>query len=323
MKNGAMTNRFDSALTRVRAAAAYLLEASGGLAVFFLIVQLLTGFMLLVHYDPTVESAWASVRRINSHVEGGWYVRNLHGVSSSLLVAFSILHMLKVFYRRLYKGRLHLHWFTGAVLLFMLIAVVFTGYCLPWSQRSYWGYTIVVRAFEALPLVGDWLGNLLRGGDILGDPSLRRLFAFHVALPSLLMLLLGVHLLRRPRVKVWPEEWSRALPAGLAAFWLANFCVFFFPQPFVSFAPQADPLVTPSPIKLEWMFTASYQILRLVPGSIGGLLIMIALTAAFMLLPYWERGQTGNMRTNAPALFYGSLALIASMLFLTICGYAA
>ena len=167
----------------------------GSLLLFILALQVLTGLWLLFGYEPTVKGAFASVQLFMREVPFGWLIRYLHAVGASALFVCLYLHLLRGLLYGSYRAPRELVWSFGVLLYLLLLAQAFFGYLLPWGQLSYWGAQVSLSAIEALPLVGPTLADLLRGGVVPSDATLRRFQALHVVgLPLLILALVSLHI---------------------------------------------------------------------------------------------------------------------------------
>jgi quinol-cytochrome oxidoreductase complex cytochrome b subunit len=167
----------------------------GSATLFVAVNQAITGILLTIYYVPTPDHAYDSVQYITTQVAGGWLIRGLHHWGASVMVVLVVLHMLRVIIYGAYKFPREVTWLTGVVLLLVVIGFGFTGYLLPWDQKSYWATTVGTRIAGVAPLVGDWILRIMRGGDDLSAVTLARFFGVHVwVLPASLMLLIGIHL---------------------------------------------------------------------------------------------------------------------------------
>ncbi|TLM64747.1 MAG: cytochrome bc complex cytochrome b subunit [Deltaproteobacteria bacterium] len=285
-------------------------------------LQILTGILLLIHYVPHADQAFASVQRITNEVPFGWLVRLLHAVGANVIVIALLLHMLSVLFMASYKGRREFTWLSGFGLFNLAMALCLTGYLLPWSQLSFWATTVATEAPGAIPVVGDLAREFLRGGATVGGQTLGRFFALHVvALPLALLGLIGLHLFCVKRRGISPPPFgsdyrSQELPAAFVheehrggipffpnyvvkdaaviCFFLALLLgiVFFAPNLFfppAAFEP-ADPFVTPPRIKPEWYFLWAYQTLKIFPSELIGLGVQGAFMTLLALLPFLDRG---------------------------------
>ncbi|MBN1343884.1 MAG: cytochrome b N-terminal domain-containing protein [Phycisphaerae bacterium] len=178
----------------------------GGMALVFFLIQILSGMFLLVYYVPHADTtfevegvqqtigAFASVHKITSEEPMGWLVRRVHGIGSNFMLICVLIHLLRVLFTGAYKAPRELHWVSGVFLLFMLMAMNLSGYLLPWSQLSYWASAVATESPGAIPWVGSYVVEFMRGGaEITGD-TLGRFFAIHVwILPAVMVLFLIAH----------------------------------------------------------------------------------------------------------------------------------
>jgi quinol-cytochrome oxidoreductase complex cytochrome b subunit len=167
----------------------------GSATLFVALNQAITGILLTIYYVPTPDHAYDSVQYITTQVAGGWLIRGLHHWGASVMVVLAVLHMLRVIIFGAYKYPREVTWLTGVVLLLVVVGFGFTGYLLPWDQKSYWATTVGTRIAGVAPFVGDWILRIMRGGPDLSAVTLARFFGAHVwVLPATLILLVGVHL---------------------------------------------------------------------------------------------------------------------------------
>ena len=166
----------------------------GGISLIFLVMQILSGMFLLANYVPHPDHAFASVQRITNEIPFGGFIRGVHAIGASFLVILLLIHMGRVFITGAYKKPRELHWVSGVLLFFLVLAMNFSGYLLPWSQLSYWASAVGASAPGSFPVVGDWLVQFVRGGDKISAITLGRFFALHVwIVPFGLILLLVAH----------------------------------------------------------------------------------------------------------------------------------
>jgi quinol-cytochrome oxidoreductase complex cytochrome b subunit len=167
----------------------------GSASLFVAVNQAITGILLTIYYVPTPDHAYDSVQYITTQVPMGWLIRGLHHWGASAMVVLVVLHMFRVIIFGAYKYPREVTWFTGVVLLIIVIGFGFTGYLLPWDQKAFWATTVGTRIAGTPPIIGDYLLRILRGGDELSAVTLVRFFGTHVwVLPSALILLVMVHL---------------------------------------------------------------------------------------------------------------------------------
>lgn len=291
------------------------------------IIQIITGFLLLIYYVPDPDHAFTSVQDIMVRIPYGWLIRLMHVVGSSLIVVAVGLHMISVFFMHSYKKPRELNWLAGALLMAVTLAFCLSGYLLPWSQLSYWATTIVTSIPSAVPVVGDYVVMLTRGGQNVTGATLGRFFVLHVALlPAALLLLVGLHLFLVRRIGIsappfgataeekepWQEFKHEEHPAGPPFFpnfmlketfvVMLFFSVMFFIITFLPtlFLPAdttipADPMTTPGHIKPEWYFLAPYQTLKLIPSKLIGICLQTVFIVLFLLWPFLDRHPEENI----------------------------
>jgi quinol-cytochrome oxidoreductase complex cytochrome b subunit len=167
----------------------------GSATLFVAMTQGITGILLTLYYVPTPDHAYDSVQYITNQVTAGWFIRGLHHWGASAMVVLVFLHMLRVIVYGAYKYPREVTWFTGVILLLVVIGFGFTGYLLPWDQKAYWATTVGTRIAATPPVIGDWILRIMRGGEELSAVTLARFFGVHVwVLPTALMALVGFHL---------------------------------------------------------------------------------------------------------------------------------
>lgn len=167
----------------------------GSATLFVAIMQAATGIFLTIYYVPTPEEAYSSIEYIMNEVAFGWLVRGMHHWGATFMVILVFLHMLRVFFYAAYKYPREVTWLTGVLLLLVTMGLGFTGYLLPWNQRSYWATAVGSSILGTIPLIGDFLVRVMRGGDNLTFLTLSRFYGVHIwFLPASLFALIGIHL---------------------------------------------------------------------------------------------------------------------------------
>jgi ubiquinol-cytochrome c reductase cytochrome b subunit len=265
----------------------------GALSLLVLVIQIVTGIFLVMHYKPDANLAFASVEYIMRDVPGGWLIRYMHSTGASAFFVVVYLHMFRGLIYGSYRKPRELVWIFGVAIFLCLMGEAFMGYLLPWGQMSYWGAQVIINLFAAIPFVGPDLALLIRGDYVVGDATLNRFFAFHVvAIPLVLIGLVVAHLLalhdvgsnnpdgveikakKDPKTGI-PLDGIPFHPyytvhdvLGVAVFLIIfSAIVFFAPEmggyflEFNNFIP-ADPLKTPAHIAPVWYFTPYYSMLR-------------------------------------------------------------
>jgi len=323
----------------------------GGVALVAFIIQAVTGFFLLIYYVPHSDHAFRSIQYIMTTAPYGWLFRLMHVVGANLLVAVIFLHMLSVFFMGSYKKPRELTWVAGWLMLLVTLTFCLTGYLLPWSQLSYWTTTVVTAMPAAFPYVGDYIANMLRGGEFVSGITLNRFFALHVALlPPVLAILVVIHvfLIRRiglssppfdlsyDEAKPWTEYRHVSYPDGysfypyfvlkelyMAALYLVVmfFIITFIPTLFLPETANmpANLLKTPAYIKPQWYFLAPYQMLKIIPNNFLAISVQLVLIGTFLLWPFFDTKTERNI-LKRPLLLAAFTASLLLWVVLTVWG---
>ena len=275
----------------------------GFLASMCLIIQIITGIFLAMHYTPHVDLAFASLEHIMRDVNYGWLLRYIHANGASMFFIVVYIHMFRGLYFGSYTKPRHLVWLLGIIILLLMILTAFIGYVLPWGQMSLWGATVITNLVSAVPLIGDTLVAWLWGGFSVDNATLNRFFSFHYLFPFIIAALSLVHL-------ALLHQDGSGNPLGIESsvdkitmfpyfiikdfLGLVIFLIFF--SIFVYFYPnnlghpdnyiEANPMVTPAHIVPEWYFLPFYAILRSIPHKLGGVIAMISAIVILSLLPW-------------------------------------
>jgi quinol-cytochrome oxidoreductase complex cytochrome b subunit len=181
----------------------------GSASLFLFVVQGITGMFLAVYYVPDPQKAYASIQFIMDGVAFGWLMRGIHHWGATLMVIFVFIHMLRTFFMGAYKFPREITWVTGVILLLATLGMGFTGYLLPWNQRAYWATTVGTEIAATVPVIGEFILRVLRGGTDLSAVTLARFFAVHIwFLPVIIIALIGVHmyLVIRLGISSMPKE---------------------------------------------------------------------------------------------------------------------
>jgi ubiquinol-cytochrome c reductase cytochrome b subunit len=292
----------------------------GSLAMLVLVIQIVTGIFLVMHYKPDAAKAFESVEYIMREVPYGWLVRYMHSTGASAFFVVVYMHMFRGLMYGSYRKPRELIWIFGCLIFLSLMAEAFFGYLLPWGQMSFWGAQVIVNLFGAIPFIGPDLSLWIRGDYNVSDATLNRFFAFHViAIPLVLLGLVAAHILALHEVgsnnpdgidiKATLDKNGKPLDGipfhpyytvhdimGVSVFLLVfSAVVFFAPEmggyflEFNNFIP-ADPLKTPSHIAPVWYFTPFYSILRAVNSQF---LMVLAVVAVLYLGLVWMTVKSG------------------------------
>jgi ubiquinol-cytochrome c reductase cytochrome b subunit len=305
----------------------------GSLAILMLVLQIVTGIFLTMHYKPDAELAFASVEYIMRDVPWGWLMRYLHAVGASMFFIVVYLHMFRALIYGSYRGPRELIWIFGMVIFIALMAEAFMGYLLPWGNMSFWGAQVIISLFGAIPYVGDGLVEWLRGDFVVSDATLNRFFAFHViAVPLVLVILVFLHIVALHKVgsnnpdgiEIKENKDENGIPldgvpfhpyytvkdiVGVVVFLMVFSAIIFFAPEMGgwflekdNFTP-ADPLTTPPHIVPLWYFTPYYSILRAVtwewlPGGakLWGVIAMGASLVVLFFLPWLDKSPVKSIR---------------------------
>jgi len=277
----------------------------GSLAGRMLVVQLVTGIFLAMHYTPHVDRAFSSVEHIMRDVNNGWLMRYLHANGASFFFIVVYLHMMRGLYYGSYAHpRGHL-WGSGVLLVLLMMGTGFLGYVLPFGQMSLWGATVITNFASAVPRVGESLVQWLWGGFSVDNATLNRFFSLHFTLPFVIAALALVHLAllhaegvgsgnplgadaNGDRIPFYPYFYVKDRRGFIILMTGFSFFVFFLPNALGhpdNYIP-ANPMVTPPHIVPEWYFLPFYAILRSVPHKLGGVVAMLAAIVRLAVLPY-------------------------------------
>ena len=324
----------------------------GSLAMFVLVLQIVTGIFLTMNYKPDATQAFASVEYIMRDVWGGWLIRYMHSTGASAFFICVYLHMFRGLMYGSYRKPRELIWIFGMLIYLCLMAEAFFGYLLPWGQMSYWGAQVIINLFASVPFIGPDLSEWIRGDFVVSDATLNRFFAFHViAIPLVLLGLVAAHILALHEVgsnnpdgvEIKAKKDANGHPLdgipfhpyytvkdtlGVVVFLMVfSIIMFFLPEgggyflEYNNFIP-ADPLKTPPHIAPVWYFTPFYSILRAVPpmfnSQFPGVIAMGVSTLIFFALPWLDRSPVKSIRYKGP-LFRAALTIFV-IVFLVL-GY--
>nr|QNN19933.1 cytochrome b [Sminthopsis froggatti] len=306
----------------------------GSLLGICLMIQILTGLFLAMHYTSDTLTAFSSVAHICRDVNYGWLIRNLHANGASMFFMCLFLHVGRGIYygSYLYKET----WNIGVILLLTVMATAFVGYVLPWGQMSFWGATVITNLLSAIPYIGTTLAEWIWGGFSVDKATLTRFFAFHFILPFIITALVIVHLLflhetgsNNPsginpdadKIPFHPYYTIKDALGFMVLLLILLSLALFSPDSLGdpdNFSP-ANPLSTPPHIKPEWYFLFAYAILRSIPNKLGGVLALLASILILLIIPYLHTANQRSMmfRPVSQTLFW---ILTANLMTLTWIG---
>jgi ubiquinol-cytochrome c reductase cytochrome b subunit len=326
----------------------------GSLALLILVNQLVTGIFLTMNYKPSSTEAFASVEYIMRDVNWGWLIRYMHTTGASAFFIVVYLHMFRALLYGSHRKPRELLWIFGCLIFLALMAEGFMGYVLPWGNMSFWGAQVITSLFGSLPVVGGSLMEWIRGDFVIGDATLNRFFALHVAaLPIALIFLVVAHLMALHEVgsnnpdgiDIHEHRDSNGHPldgvpfhpyytvkdlVGVMGFLVIFAGVIFFAPTFgglflesPNFSP-ANPLQTPPHIAPVWYFTPFYAMLRAVPSFAGtqvwGVLVMGASIVVLFFVPWLDRSPVNSIRYRGPIYKIMLAIFVVSFVILGICG---
>ncbi|CAC9429202.1 Ubiquinol--cytochrome c reductase, cytochrome B subunit (EC [uncultured Gammaproteobacteria bacterium] len=302
----------------------------GSLAMLVLVMQIVTGIFLTMHFKPDELKAFASVEYIMRDVNWGWLIRYIHSTGASAFFVVIYLHMYRGLLYGSYKAPRELIWILGMVLYIALMAEAFMGYVLPWGQMSYWGAQVIISLFGSVPLIGPDLLTWILGDYAVGDPALNRFFSLHViALPLILVILVFLHIValhtvgsnNPDGVEIKENKDKNGIPkdgipfhpyysvkdiVGVVVFLMIFSAVVFFAPAmngyFLEHANfiEANPLKTPEHIAPLWYLTPFYSVLRAIPPMFGsqfpGVVGMFAALLILLALPWLDRSKVKSIR---------------------------
>jgi len=312
----------------------------GGVSLFLFIIQVLTGILLALYYQPGADTAYESVKFIVSKVEFGWLMREVHSWSANLFVLTIFLHMFTVYFSRAYQKPRELTWVTGMVLLGLAMFFGFSGYLLPWNELAFFATKVGTDIAGAVPFIGDFLLKVLRAGDEVSGATLTRFYSIHTAiLPLIFIFFLALHLImiqvqgmsvpdaiaklpegQRKTMPFFPNFVLRDFILWLIVLNIIALLAVFFPWDLGLKADQLAP--APAGIRPEWYFMFMFQTLKVLPahiwfmeGEVFGIL-MFGLGAIFWLfVPFLQRGKNPKLWTRI------GIVVLIYMVVLTVWGY--
>jgi ubiquinol-cytochrome c reductase cytochrome b subunit len=321
---------------------------------FCLVLQIVTGIILVMHYTPHVDLAFASIEHIMRNVNGGHFIRYLHMNGASLFFVAVYLHIFRGLYYGSYKAPREVTWIIGMLIYLAMMGTAFMGYVLPWGQMSFWGATVITGLFGAIPFVGEALQTWLLGGPAVDNATLNRFFSLHYLLPFVIAALVALHIwafhttgnnnptgvdvrrtskaeAERDTVPFWPYFVIKDLFA-LAVIMVVFFAIVGFMPNYLGHPDnyiEANPLVTPAHIVPEWYFLPFYAILRSIdftifgiPAKLLGVLAMFASIIVLFVIPWLDTSKVRSSKFR-PVYKWFFLILFIDCFILGYCGKKA
>jgi cytochrome b6 len=316
----------------------------GGMTLFFFVVQVVTGILLMLYYRPSADEAFESVEFIMTTVPFGWLVRSIHSWSANLMVFFAFAHLVSAYFMKAYRRPRELTWMSGSLLLLLAMGFGFSGYLLPWNKLAFFATKVGTDIAGSVPIVGEWALRFLRGGERVTGGTLSRFYGWHVAiLPAITTALLGLHLLlvqvlgmssppaierserKRKPMPFFPHFALRDLFGWTLALGLLAALAALFPW---ELGEKADPFAPAyADIRPEWYFIFMFETLKLVPGGeILGVeyeaipIVLFGLAGVLLVaVPFLDRRVASEGRS--PLFTWLGVAALVYMVGFTAWGY--
>lgn len=312
----------------------------GAILAVCLVIQIISGVILAMHYTPHTSMAFESVEHIMRDVNYGWLLRYVHANGASMFFIAVYIHMFRGIYYGSYKEPREVVWMLGVVIYLLMMATAFMGYVLPWGQMSYWGATVITNLFSAIPLIGEDIRTLLWGGFSVDNPTLNRFFSLHYLLPFAIFGVVALHIwafhtsgnnnptgveIKDVKKDAVPFHPYYTVKDGFA---IVVFLILF--ASFVFFNPnslghadnyiEANPLSTPASIVPEWYYLPFYAILRAITfdigpisSKLGGVIAMFGSILILFVLPWLDTSKVRSMRYRPVARMWFFLFVIACL----------
>jgi len=287
----------------------------GAILSFFLIIQIVTGVVLAMHYTPSADLAFTSVEQLMRDVNYGWMIRYLHANGAAMFFLAVYIHMFRGMYYGSYKAPREILWILGVIIYLLMIMTGFMGYVLPWGQMSYWAATVITNLFSAFPIIGEPIVTWLWGGYAVGNPTLQRFFSLHYLLPFVIVGFVGLHVWalhivgQNNPTGVEPKSEKETVPFTPYAtlkdifyficFMLLYVWFAFYVPNYLGHADNyipANPSVTPAHIVPEWYYLPFYAILRAIPNKLLGVLALFSSILILAFLPWLDTSKVKSAR---------------------------
>nr|QLD97087.1 cytochrome b [Secretargas transgariepinus]QLD97100.1 cytochrome b [Secretargas transgariepinus] len=308
----------------------------GSLLSMCLMIQMLTGVFMAMHFSTDITIAFSSISHISRDVNFGWMIRAAHANTASLFFIFMYIHIGRGMYYSsfLLKGP----WLSGTIIIMILMATAFLGYVLPWGQMSFWGATVITNLLSAIPYMGPTITQWLWGGFSVENPTLTRFFTLHFLLPFILLLMVIIHItllhetgsnnplgstLNIDKIPFHPYFSMKDLLGGFVCLLILSMTI--LNHPYLFSDPEnfleANPLITPPHIQPEWYFLFAYAILRSIPNKLGGVLALILSILIILTLPYMSSSKFKSLSMNPTKklIFWSFVNIFLMLTFVGAC----
>ena len=310
----------------------------GGILAMCLGIQIITGVVLAMHYDPSGTGAFNSVQHIMRDVNYGWLIRYIHANGAAMFFLAVYIHIFRGIYYGSFKAPREVLWLIGAAIYVAMMATAFFGYVLVWGQMSFWAAKVITNLFGAIPMIGPSLATWLWGGFTVDAPTLNRFYSLHYLAPFIIAALVVLHIWAlhvpgnnnptgvnvKSKSDTVPFHPYYTVKDGFAAsVFVILFAVFVFYMPeamgHVDNNIPANPLSTPPHIVPEWYLLPYYAILRAVPDKLMGVMALVGAIVCIFALPWLDRSRVRSMRYRPQAKIYFFI-FVADCLLLGLCG---
>ncbi len=291
------------------------LWAFGAILTMMLVLQILTGIVLAMHYIPDAAMAFASIEHIMRDVNYGWLLRYLHANGASMFFVAVYIHMARSMYYGSYKEPREVLWILGVIIFLLMIATAFMGYVLPWGQMSFWAATVITNLFSAIPLFGEGITTWLWGGFAVDSPTLNRFYSLHYLLPFMIVGVVVLHVWalhvvgqnnplgievrsKQDTVRFTPHATVKDVFASVVFLVVLAWLMFYLPN-FLGHPDNyipANSLQTPAHIVPEWYFLPFYAILRAIPDKLMGVIALFASIGILAFLPWLDTSRVRSAR---------------------------
>nr|YP_010564817.1 cob [Pentapycnon charcoti]UZA61220.1 cytochrome b [Pentapycnon charcoti] len=306
----------------------------GSMLSLSLMIQIMTGLFLTMHYCPEVTKAFMSISHISRDVNYGWLMRTIHMNGASMFFMMMYIHIGRGLYYKSFKMKMV--WMTGMMIFILSMTTAFMGYVLPWGQMSFWGTTVITNLFSAIPYIGNLMVEWLWGGFSVNNATLNRFFTLHFMLPFIIMFMVMMHLISLHKMgsnnpmgmnsnmeKIMLHPFFSMKDMMLMIMIINIFIMMNLYIPMMMNDPEnfikANPMITPIHIQPEWYFLFAYTILRSIPNKLGGVISLMMSIIIIMLLPMFTKSKTTSNLTKplSKIMFW---MLVSNFILLTWAG---
>jgi ubiquinol-cytochrome c reductase cytochrome b subunit len=281
------------------------LWSMGAVAIFAILLQMLSGIFISFHYIPHIDYAYQSILNILNNVHYGWFILSMHQICAGLFFLVLYLHIFKAIYYQSYKFPRELLWCTGVFLFHMIMLIAFLGFLLPMSEKGFWSASVIINLIGDIPYIGLWIKSILLGGDAINTSTLGRFFILHIIMPFMLLFIIIIHIIavkqhgsNNPaldknikKINFFPKLFFFDILAVFIFLSILFVALFFFSDNFTNLSSlqEASRFSTPNIIKPEWYFLPFFAMVKVSSTQIMGLLTIIASNIILYFLPWLDK----------------------------------